>query len=183
MKTIKEEKEKMRGYYLKNQERLKEKAKEYYYENIRKIKFIRNNLSKEQREKKRRVAREWYAKNKERVKPKKNLEFREYYKKNKEKVDNKNKKYYIDNKKKMNEKQKEYLKLPRVREKCRVREMTRYYSPIKGKMCEICLKNKARHRHHYTKPYQVGKFNYVCIKCHKEIHRREKDVLLEKQKR
>jgi len=52
-----------------------------------------------------------------------------------------------------------------------IKRRTRYFYPLEGHLCEVCG-NKAQVRHHNTKPIEFDKFNYLCNKCHKEVHRK-----------
>lgn len=48
----------------------------------------------------------------------------------------------------------------------------KYIKILKNQLCEKCLKELAKYKHHenYDKPLEV---NFVCISCHKLIHKGE----------
>ena len=94
-------------------------------------------------------------------KKKKNKYDREWYQKNKEhKL--KYKKEYLKKTNYKHEKTKEQLIIRNIKRR------TRYHFPILGKKC-ICG-NDAEVRHHTTNPIEYDKFDFLCKRCHKNIH-------------
>lgn len=65
-----------------------------------------------------------------------------------------------------------YEKTPEQRQIRGIKRQTRYYFPLNNHNCEFCG-NKAIEHHHNTQPIEFDKFNYICKKCHKEIHKKE----------
>ncbi len=64
----------------------------------------------------------------------------------------------------VNEKTKEQRKIRNI--KCQ----TRNNFPLKGNFCK-CGK-KAEVRHHNTKPIEWNKFIFMCIPCHRQLHKK-----------
>jgi Fic family protein len=67
----------------------------------------------------------------------------------------------------------EYAKIDKLKhkQKCLARRLSKDIKIPLGQKCEICNKNLAEEKHHqdYSKPYEI---NFVCIPCHKKIHRK-----------
>jgi hypothetical protein len=49
-----------------------------------------------------------------------------------------------------------------------IKRSTRYFFPLKNKICKVCG-NPATEHHHITNPIQFDKFDYVCHKHHLEL--------------
>lgn len=50
-----------------------------------------------------------------------------------------------------------------------IKRKTRYHFSLEGMECEHCGAD-AECRHHTTSPIEFDAFEFVCNKCHKEIH-------------
>lgn len=89
-----------------------------------------------------------------------------------------NKKYYEKNKNKIignvkkRQQDTDYAseKTPAQKIIRNIKRKTRYYFRLNGHNCEFCTK-KAEEHHHNTSPIEFDKFNFVCRKCHKNIHK------------
>lgn len=126
--------------YLKNREERLRYQKEYNQKNGEEIKIYKNK---------------YYLKNKKEIL----LERKSYYEKIKNTEEYKNLKRI---------RQKRYAK--ENPEKIRVHNLTNNKIKIqKGKLCDSCKTNKAKHKHHkdYTKPLEV---EFLCIPRHNKIH-------------
>ena len=83
---------------------------------------------------------------------------REYYLKNKDKIRLRKKLY----ERKCNY---AYDKSPKRVADGLIRGKTRKKYPLENKQCEFCSDLATQH-HHYTTPMEIDKFNYICHKCH-----------------
>lgn len=66
------------------------------------------------------------------------------------------------------------------KKKRNIKRKTRRLYPLKNKKCKFC-NEKATEHHHYTKPIEFNKFNYVCHKCHIKTNRKCKEVTKNKE--
>lgn len=116
---------------------------------------------------------------------------KEYYLKNKEKIKNKHKEWGIkhpgastlrarkwrknhplENREAIKKQYKIYKK--KYPEKILARELARKIDIPLGTLCEICKESIATEKHHkdYNMPYKI---NFLCMRCHKQIHRSKLD--------
>jgi len=58
----------------------------------------------------------------------------------------------------------EINKIPQIIIKNKIRYLTRKKYPIINQKFEFCLAPAVEH-HHFTNPYEVDKFNYICHSC------------------
>ena len=148
----------------------KDYQKKYQKENRENLLIKRRIYRENNREKIRRIAKEYN--NKPEVKEKRRqyeIHNREKIKKNK-KESGYNKKYYAKNREKIKENRKEWLKKPENRKKINARNFAKRCIKIKKEdKCEVCKVSGAEDRHHenYDKPLEVV---LVCKSCHKKIH-------------
>lgn len=100
---------------------------------------------------------------------------KEYYLKNKERIKEQSKRWRKENRIRFNELNLNYqkktnykdVKTPEQKEIRKEKFKTRYYFPLfKCIKCNFCESPAIEH-HHYTKPIKFDKFNYVCSPCHR----------------
>lgn len=110
----------------------------------------------------------WYIKNREKIKNRSKV----YYNIHRKESIYKNKKWRENHPQKTKlfrtENQKRYIK--KYPDKVRAHRIANKKIKItEGFLCEICKKEKAKHKHHpdYSKPLEVV---LVCIKCHNKLH-------------
>jgi hypothetical protein len=121
---------------------------------------------------------------------------RDRYINNKDKEKIRNTKYHEENRDKIRIRKLNYRNKPEVRKRLNIkskvyrirnmdknitRDKTKHSYPLKDKKCEFCSSD-AKHHHHFTKPYEFNKFWYVCLECHRLIHKEGQDVFLERQR-
>jgi len=145
--------------------KIKERTKKY------KQKYYQDNKEKIETKKK-----EWNKNNEEKMKKYQ----QNYYQENKEKYKNHQKTFFQNHPEKIKIYRKnsfEKIKQRRRKhpEKIIAQNLARQIKIPKGQSCQICYDEPAKIKHHwrYDHPFQI---NFLCIDCHKIIHRREKFV-------
>ena len=152
-------KERLRSkkYHQENREKISKRKKKYRLEHLEEMK----KQEKDRRERNIEVSRQ---------------KEREYYKKNAPKIIQRK---HEEAKARGFPYQKKYMQRPEVKEKNKIRDKTKHQFKLEGKKCKFCDEDAKQH-HHTTDPYEFDKFWYVCLKCHKKIHRGGQDVFLER---
>ena len=100
----------------------------------------------------------------------------EYYIRNRRAILEQKKEYYAKNSTKIIKQHKKYnvktnyknYKTKSERLMAVIRSKTRKNFPLEGNYCKCG--NPAEHRHHTTKPVIWNKFEFVCSKCHINLH-------------
>jgi hypothetical protein len=106
--------------------------------------------------------RKYYQEHKKQMKD----QAKEWYKSNKERKHELN----MESKKKNNykdEKSQGQREIRNIKRKTRLNHLL-----FKVLKCEFCPSGATEH-HHYTRPIQTDKFNYICNNCHNQLNSRE----------
>ena len=150
----------------KNNEKIKEYYKEYYQKNKERL-----------REKRKEYYKEYYQKNKERLREKKKEYLKEYYQKNKERLREKKKEYLKEYRKENKEKFKNYNKKYYEKNKeAKILRILKWREKNKEKVKERTRKynkeNREKFRNYYKKRYQEIYKNNTQYKLGKILRNR-----------